>query len=99
VVGSHDVIVTLCIMTEQVNSATAVALLPSSPTGRADVLAGMSQLPDGCGVAVRLLGAHVEDCAGRICSMFGQEVRPRMHTRTFDFESQPSTIGGTQCPS
>ena len=69
------------------------------PTGRADVLGGMSQLPDGCGVAVRLLGAHVENCAGRICSMFGQEVRPRMHTRTFDFESQPSTIGGTQCPS
>ena len=44
---------------------------PSSPTGRADVLAGMSQLPDGCGVAVRLLGAHVEDCADRICLMFG----------------------------
>ena len=68
---------TLCIMTEQVNSATAVALLPSSPTGRADVHAGMSQLPDGCGVAVPLLGAHVEDCADRICLMFGQEVRPR----------------------
>ena len=73
-VGSHDFIVTLCIMTEQVNSATTVALLPSSPTGRPDVLAGVSQLPDGCGVAVRLLGAYVEDCAGRICSMFGQEV-------------------------
>jgi hypothetical protein len=77
VVGSHDAIVTLCIMTEQVNSATTVALLPSSPTVRADVLAGMSQLLDGCGVALRLLGAHVEDCAGRICSMFGQEVPPK----------------------
>lgn len=48
--------VTLCTMTEQVNSATTVTLLSSSPTGRADVLAGMSQLPGGCGVAVRLLG-------------------------------------------
>ena len=65
-VEGHNAIVTLCIMTEQVNSATTVALLSSSPTGRADVLAGMSQLPDGCGVAVRLLGAHVEDCADHI---------------------------------
>jgi hypothetical protein len=36
-VEGHNVTVTLCIMTEQVNSATTVALLPSSPTGRADV--------------------------------------------------------------
>jgi len=73
-----SLLVTLCIMTEQVNSASTVALLPSSPTGRADVLAGMSQLPDGCGVAVRLLGAHVEtaraasvQCSARQCDPEG----------------------------
>ncbi|MGH8953170.1 MAG: hypothetical protein ACRDX9_17340 [Acidimicrobiia bacterium] len=36
-VEGHNVTVTLCIMTEQVNSATTVALLPLSATGRADV--------------------------------------------------------------
>ena len=54
--GPHDVIATLYIITWQANAATLVALLRSALAGCDDVLAGVSELPNCCGAVVRLLG-------------------------------------------
>jgi urease accessory protein len=54
--GTHDVIATLYVVTWQANPATLVALLRSALAACDDVLAGVSELPNGCGAVVRLLG-------------------------------------------
>jgi urease accessory protein len=54
--GPHDVVATLFVVTQRIGPATAVALLRSALAGCPEVAAGVSELPSGCGAAVRLLG-------------------------------------------
>jgi urease accessory protein len=62
--GAHDVVGTLYVVTGQLAPATLVALLRESLAGgtgvqtgtQGGVLAGVSELPNGCGASVRLLG-------------------------------------------
>jgi urease accessory protein len=54
--GGRDVVATLYIVTQQAAPARLVELLRPALTGD-DVLAGVSELPNGCGASVRLLGA------------------------------------------
>jgi len=54
--GAHDVIATLYIVTRQIDPITMVTLLRSALAACPDVLGGVTELPNGCGVAVRLLG-------------------------------------------
>jgi urease accessory protein len=54
--GMHDVIATLYVVTGQMNPTAIVALLRRALTSCRDVLAGVSELPNRCGAAVRLLG-------------------------------------------
>jgi urease accessory protein len=54
--GSADVVATLYIVTRDVEATTVVALLRAALTTCRDVLAGVSELPNGCGSVVRLLG-------------------------------------------
>jgi urease accessory protein len=53
--GGSDVIGTLYVVTEQGPADELVALLRAA-LASSDVLAGVSELPNGCGVSVRLLG-------------------------------------------
>jgi len=53
--GGSDVVATLYVVTEQQPADELVELLRHALTG-GDVLAGVSELPNGCGVSVRLLG-------------------------------------------
>lgn len=54
--GPHDVIASLYVVTEHPDPTTVVALLRSALTDLPDVLVGVSELPNSCGAAVRLLG-------------------------------------------
>ena len=54
--GPHDVIATLYVVTGRLDSVALVALLRTALDGRTDVRAGVSELPNGCGATVRLLG-------------------------------------------
>lgn len=54
--GEYPVTATLYVVTAQIDAAALVGLLRRSVDERADVLGGVSELPHGCGVAVRLLG-------------------------------------------
>jgi urease accessory protein len=56
--GTHDVIATLYVITGQVAPVTLVALLRQALAACPDVLAGVSELPNRCGAAVRLLGPN-----------------------------------------
>lgn len=53
--GTYDVVATLYIVTEQVDP-TALVFLMRSALAACPVLAGATELPYGCGAAVRLLG-------------------------------------------
>ena len=53
---AHDVIATLYVITAQVDPMTMVALLRRALAALPDVLVGVSELPNGCGAVVRLLG-------------------------------------------
>jgi hypothetical protein len=53
--GAHDVVATLYIVTRQLDPIPLVALLRSALASSPDVLAGASELPNGCGAALRLL--------------------------------------------
>jgi len=53
--GGRDVVATLYVVTQRVRAAELVELLRSAMTDR-DVLAGVSELPNGCGASARLLG-------------------------------------------
>jgi urease accessory protein len=55
--GTHDVIATLYIVTWQTDATTMVGQLRSALATCHDVLAGVSELPNGSGVVVRLLGS------------------------------------------
>jgi urease accessory protein len=56
--GAHDVIATLYVITGQVGAVTLVALLRQALAACPDVLAGVSELPNRCGAAVRVLGPN-----------------------------------------
>jgi len=53
--GGSDVVATLYVVTQRAPAAELVELLRQALAGR-DVLAGVSELPNGCGASVRLLG-------------------------------------------
>jgi urease accessory protein len=55
--GAHDVIGALYVISAQNDPADMVAVLRVAFTVYPDVLAGVSELPNGCGVAVKLLGS------------------------------------------
>jgi urease accessory protein len=54
--GTYDVVATLYVITRQVDPLAMVALLRSALATCPDVAAGLSELPNGCGTAVRVLG-------------------------------------------
>lgn len=54
--GRNDVVATLYVVTQRASAADLVELLRHALAGRG-VLAGVSELPNGCGVAARILGA------------------------------------------
>jgi len=56
--GPHDVVASLYVVSAWTNPATLVASLRLALAACPDVLAGVSELPNGCGVAVRLLGPN-----------------------------------------
>jgi urease accessory protein len=60
--GGHDVLATLYVVTSQVRAAALVSILRSVLACRTSVLAGATELPNGCGVAVRLLG----ECSAQV---------------------------------
>jgi urease accessory protein len=53
--GGSDVVATLYVVTQRAPAAELVELLRGALAGR-DVLAGVSELPNGCGVSARILG-------------------------------------------
>jgi urease accessory protein len=53
--GAHDVVATLYVITGTMQPSGLVNLLRAALTACSDVLAGVSELPNGCGVVVRLL--------------------------------------------
>jgi urease accessory protein len=55
VLGGSDVVATLYAVTQRAPAAELVELLRHALAGR-DVLAGVSELPNGCGVSARILG-------------------------------------------
>lgn len=54
--GPYDVIAALYVVSGQVDPADMVALLRRALTGCTEVLGGVSELPNGCGAVVKLLG-------------------------------------------
>ena len=54
--GPHDVVATLFVVTGRIDPATTVGLLRSALAGCPAVAAGVSELRNGCGAVVRLLG-------------------------------------------
>lgn len=54
--GSHDVVATLYVLTSRLAPAALVTLLRAALASRPEVVAGASELPNDCGAAVRLLG-------------------------------------------
>jgi urease accessory protein len=54
--GGYDVLAALYVISAQTETADVVTLLRSALAAHPDVLAGVSELPNGCGVSVRLLG-------------------------------------------
>src|SRR5262245_19998276 len=53
--GGSDVVATLSVVKQRAPAADLVDVLRHAPAGR-DVLAGVSELPNGCGVSARFLG-------------------------------------------
>lgn len=54
--GGNSVVATLYILTQRTSAAELVALIRQTLTG-GEVLAGVSELPNGCGTCARLLGS------------------------------------------
>jgi urease accessory protein len=54
--GAHDVTSALYVVSEQIEPASLVTLLRTS-LAACDALSGVTELPNGCGVAVKLLGS------------------------------------------
>ena len=55
--GEHDVVATLYVISRRTDPITMVEGLRTALESCLDVLGGVSELPNGCGVAVRLLGS------------------------------------------
>ena len=55
--GDHGVIAALYVISARADPADMVALVRTALTASPEVLAGVSELPNGCGVAVKLLGS------------------------------------------
>jgi urease accessory protein len=58
VLGNHDVLASLYVISGQAKPADLVARLRRALASCADVLVGVSELPNGCGCAARLLGPN-----------------------------------------
>ncbi|WP_433555632.1 urease accessory protein UreD [Pseudonocardia xinjiangensis] len=56
VLGGYDIVATLFVMCSRMSPPDLVALLRDALAEVPDVLAGVSELPAGCGAAVRMLG-------------------------------------------
>jgi urease accessory protein len=56
VLGDYDVVAALYILSRQTNPTNMVGLLRAALAGCSEVLSGVSELPNLCGVALRLLG-------------------------------------------
>ena len=54
--GAHDVVATLYVISGRIDPTTIVTELRAALDSCPDVLVGVSELPNGCGAAVRLLG-------------------------------------------
>jgi urease accessory protein len=54
--GGHSVVAALYVISGQTEPADLVAVMRTALAAHAEVLAGASELPNGCGVAARLLG-------------------------------------------
>jgi urease accessory protein len=54
--GPYDVLAALYVISENADPACIVAALRNALSANSDVLAGVSDLPNGCGVSVKLLG-------------------------------------------
>lgn len=54
--GAHDVVATLYVITGQMDPSALVAALREALESCPDVLVGVSELPNGCGAGVRVLG-------------------------------------------
>jgi urease accessory protein len=54
--GAHDVIAALYVISRQTDAADMVAMLRTALAGRADVLVGASELPNESGALVKILG-------------------------------------------
>jgi urease accessory protein len=59
--GGYDIVAALYVLTTQVAAAQLVEVLRSGLACCPSVLAGASELPNGCGAAVRLLGSSSAD--------------------------------------
>jgi urease accessory protein len=56
ILGAYDVVATIYVLTRLHASSGLVDLLRRALSADSDVLAGVSELPNDCGVAVRMLG-------------------------------------------
>jgi urease accessory protein len=56
--GGHDVVATLYVVTGRIDPAAIVSLLRTALGACPDVLAGASELPDDCGAVARILGPN-----------------------------------------
>src|SRR5262249_38031959 len=56
--GPHDVVATLFVITGEMDVASLVAGLRRSVAGCPDVFVGVSELPNGCGAVARMLGPN-----------------------------------------
>lgn len=54
--GSHDVVATLFVITAETGPAALVSLMRDALADCPDILAGVTQLPNGCGAVTRVLG-------------------------------------------
>jgi urease accessory protein len=54
--GPYDVLAALYIISTQADPPDLIELLRAALSGRSDLCAGVSELPNGCGVALKLLG-------------------------------------------
>jgi urease accessory protein len=55
--GAYDVFATLYILTTQVDLGLLVAQLRQASAAKTDVLVGVSELPNACGVGIKVLGS------------------------------------------
>ena len=68
VLGGHDVVATLCVVTGQMDPSAIVCVLREALGACPDVLAGASELPGDCGAVARILGPSSKAVKGAMRS-------------------------------